>query len=79
MNKEISKEMMNRAWLRNNYLWKRSDENGRKYSKQQNYGVSLLTKTKGKLCSSLDEKNITDNEKVWKTMKPFLSDKLLLI
>ena len=54
---------------------KRSDENRKKYSKQRNYCVSLLRRTKIKYYSSFDEKIITDNKKFWRTVKPFLSDK----
>ena len=53
----------------------RSDENKRKYSKQRNYCVSLLRKTKKNYYNNLNEKKITDNQSFWKTVKPFLSDK----
>ena len=46
MNKELSKEIMRTTRLWNNFLRNRSDENKRKYSKQRNYCVSLLRKTK---------------------------------
>ena len=75
MNKELSKAIMNRTRLRNVYLRKRPNENRKKYSKQRNYCISLLRRTKRKYYSSLDEKNITDNKKFWKTVKPFLLDK----
>ena len=73
VNKELSKAIMNGRRLRNVYLWKRSDENRKKYSNQRNYCVSLLRRTKRKC--SLDEKSITDitdNKKFWITVKPFL-------
>ena len=75
MNKELSKAVMKRTRLTNVYLRKRSDENRKKYSKQRNYCVSLLRRTKRKHYCSIDEKSITDNKKFWKTVKPFLSDK----
>ena len=75
MNKEVSKEIMPRIRLRNNFFRKRSDENKWKYSKQRNYCVSLLRKTKKNYCNNLNEKKITDNKTFWKTVKPFLSDK----
>ena len=74
-NKERSKEIMRRTRLRNNFLRNRSDENKRKYSKQRNYCVSLLRKTKKNLYSNLNEKKITDNKSSWKTVKPSLSYK----
>ena len=66
---------MNRTRLRNVYLRKRSDENRKKYSKQRNFCVSLLRRTKRKYYSSLVEKSITDNKEFWRTVQPFLSDK----
>ena len=59
MNKELSKAILNRKRLRNVYLRKRSDENRKRYSKQRNYGVSLLRRTKRKYCSSLDKTGVT--------------------
>ena len=75
MNKELPKVIMNRTMLRNVYLKKRLDENRKKYSKERNYCVSLLRRTKQKCYSYLDEKGITNNKKFWRTIKPFLSDK----
>ena len=75
MNKELSKEIMHRTRLWNNFLRNRSDENKRKYSKQRKYCVSLLIKTEKNYYSNLKEKNITDTKTFWKTVKSFLSDK----
>ena len=75
MNKKLSKVIMHRARLRNNFLRNRSDENKRKYSKQRNYCVSLLRKTKKNYCSNLIENKITYNKTFCKIVKPFLSDK----
>ena len=49
----------------------------RRYSKQENYCVSLLKKAKKIYCNNLNEKKITDNKILRKTVKPFLSDKTL--
>ena len=75
MNKELSKAVMNRTRLRNVYLRKTSDENRKKYSKQRNYCVSLLRRTKRNYYSSLDAKSVTGNKTFWRNVKPFLSDK----
>ena len=40
MNKELSKQIIHRTRLRNNFLRNRFDEYKRKYSKHQNYCVS---------------------------------------
>ena len=53
MNKDVLKEIMHRTLLRNNFVRNRSDENKRKYFKQQSYCVSLLRKTKKTYYSDL--------------------------
>ena len=75
MNMELSKAIMDRTRFRNNFLKHRTDENRKKYSKQRNYCVSLLRKSKRTYYGNLNEKEVTDNRKLWKTVKPFLSDK----
>ena len=77
MNKKtISKEIMKRTRLRNQFLKNRTYENKTRYTKQRNYCVSLLRITRTQYYSNLDEKNVTDNKAVWKTVKPFHSDKI---
>ena len=77
INKTLSKEVMKRTRLRNKFLKDRNDCNKRELSKQRNYCVSLLRKSKKVYYSNLDEKKVTDNKTFWKTIKPFLSDKLV--
>ena len=60
---------MNRKRIRKVYLRKRSDENRKKYSKQRNYCVSLLRRTKRNYYSNLDAKSVTDNKTFWRTVK----------
>ena len=77
INKTLSEEItMHMTRFCNKYLRNKIDENKKKYTKQRNYCVSLLRKSKREYYSSLDVKNITDNKTFWKTVKPFLSDKL---
>ena len=76
MKKTLSKTIMHRTRFRNKYLRNKTDKNKKKYTKQRNYCVSLLRKSKRQYCRSRDVKNITDNKTFWKTVKPFLSDKL---
>ena len=66
---------MKRSRLRNNFLKIRTRENKILYTKQRNYCISLLTKYKKKY---LNEKDILDNKLFWKTIKPSLSDKLMI-
>ena len=75
MNKEVSKAIMERSRLKNKFLRVKSEENKMLYKKQRNYCVSLVKKTKREYYSNLKIKDVTDNKKFWKTVKPFLSDK----
>ena len=56
MNKNISKEILKRTRFQNQFLKNRTDENKIRYTKQRNYCVSLLKKTKTQYYSILDEK-----------------------
>ena len=76
MNKVLSKEIMTRNRLRNKLLKERSEENKKKCSKQRNYCVSLLKKSKSDYFGNLNDKNINDDKIFWKTIKPFLSHKV---
>ena len=69
---------MKRTRFRNQFLKNRIDETKTRYIKQRNNCVSLLRKTKTQHYSSLDEKNVTDNKALWKTVKPLLSGKIRL-
>ena len=71
--KELSKEIMKRSTLRNNFLRKKTDETRKLYIKQRNKRVPLLKKAKKEYYKNLDEKNVIDNKKFWKTVKPLLS------
>ena len=75
MNRALSKEVMTRKRLRNNFLKDRSEENKRKYSKQRNYCASLLRKSKSLYFEDLNEKKISDNKTYWKIIYPFYSIK----
>ena len=73
--KELSRKVMKRSRLRNNFLRKKTEETRKLYVKQRNKCVSLLKKAKKEYYQNLDEKNVIDNKKFWKTVKPLLSDK----
>ena len=76
MHLSFSKEIMKRTSFRNQFLKNRTDENKSRNTRQRNYFVSLLRKRKTQYYRNLDEKNVTDNKAFWKTVKPFLSDKI---
>ena len=77
MNKTLSKEIMKRTTLRNKFLKERTDESKKRYALQRNYCVSLLKKAKKNYYDNLNEKDVSDNKTFWKTVKPFLSDKIV--
>ena len=77
MNKTLSKEIMKRTKLRNKFLKERTHESKKRYTSQRNYCVSLVKKTKKNYYNSLHEKGVSDNKTFWKTVKPFLSDKIV--
>ena len=60
--------------LKKNFLRKKTEETRKLYVKQRNKCVSLLKKAKKEYYQNLDEKNVIDNKKFWKTVKPLLSD-----
>ena len=68
---------MRRTKLCNKFLKERTDESKKRYTSQRNYCVSLLKKTKRNYYNSLNEKDVSDNKTFWKTVKPFLSDKIV--
>ena len=76
MNNEISKSMITRTRLRNRFLKNRSNRNRDLFRQQRNSCLSLLRKSKKDYFSNLNEKQITDNKRFWKTVKPFLSNKV---
>ena len=76
MNNEICKAIMTRTGLRNRFLKSRSNRNRDLFRKQRNLCVCLLRKFKKDYFSNLNEKQITNNKRFWKTVKPFLSNKV---
>ena len=71
MNRALSKEIMTRTRLQNNFLKDRSEENKRKYSKQRNYCVSLLRKSKSEYFGNLNEKKSAITKHFGKPLSPF--------
>ena len=75
MTKQLSKEIMKRLRLRNNFLRNRTEENKILYNRQRNYCVSLLRKSRRGYYENLNITNVTDGKLFWKSVKPLLSDK----
>ena len=61
--KMMSKFIMERAHLRNNFLKNPNVVSKLSYTKQRNFCVSLLRKVKREYFANLNKKNITDNRK----------------
>ena len=74
--KDVSKAIMLRTKLGNQFLKKRTLEAGTKCNKQRNICVSLVKKAKRNYYENLDQKDVNDNKKVWATVKPLFSDKI---
>ena len=74
--KDVSKAIMLRTKLRNQFLKKRTLQARTKYNKQRNICVSLVKKAKQNYYENLDLKDINDNKKFWATVKPLFSNKI---
>ena len=61
-NKELSGTHKKRTQLRNLFPKKRSNQNKKLYSKQRNFCVSLLRKTKRRHYANLNHKDIADRQ-----------------
>ena len=61
MTKDLSKNMK-RSRLRNKYLKNNNEENRKLHTKQRNYCVFLLRKTKTTCYENLDERKSSDNK-----------------
>ena len=69
---------MKRTKLRNNFLKNRAGEkkiHGKKIHQAKKLLCITIKKSKAQLFNGDNEKNITDNRKLWKTFKAMLSSK----
>ena len=83
MTKTLRKAIMDRSRLKNIYIRKRNVKNWENYKKQRGFCVDLLRKIKTEYFKNLNVKDLSDNRKFWKTIKPYFnkglnSNKLLL-
>ena len=63
--------------LKNVYLKTRNSKNWENYKKERNFYTNLLKKTKSEHFCNLNIKELNDNKKFWKKIKPLFSDKSL--
>ena len=75
MNKTLFKAVMTRSRLQNKFIKNPNQNNSDNYKKYRNYCTGLFRKEKRSYYSNIDIKNITDNRKFWKTIKPLFSEK----
>ena len=76
MTKALKKAIMKRSELESKYVKNKASQNLRSFKKQRNFCSKLYKKERKKYYERLDLNNVTDNKKFWKTVKPFLSDKV---
>ena len=76
MTKALKKAIMKRTKTRNKYLKNNTLENKNDYKRMRNFCVSLVKKSKKEYYNNINTKNIIDNKKFWKTVKPMFSDKV---
>ena len=63
---------MHRSRLKNIYISiTEMIKNWKNYKKQRNFCVDLLGKTKTEYFKNLNVKDLSDNRKFWKTIKPY--------
>ena len=74
MTKALRKAIMARSLLKNAYLKTRNSKNWGNYKKQRKFCTNLLKKTKKEYFRNLNIKDLNDNKKFWKKIKPFFSD-----
>ena len=65
------KAIMKRSALENKFYKSKSLEDKQAYKKQRNYCNRLFKREKRNYFNNLSLKEITDNKKFWKTVKPF--------
>ena len=77
MTKTLKKATMHGSKFKNIYNKKRTNDNWTNYKKQRNLCVNLLRKTKADYFQNLNIRDLSDNKKFWKTIKPYFTNKRL--
>ena len=75
MTKALRKAIMTRSRLKSIYLKNQNTTNWNNYKSQHNFCTNLLRKTKRDYFRNLNMRELNDNKKFWKRIKPFFSDK----
>ena len=77
MNNALSKVIIVGTKLKNTYLKNRSTESKESFTMQRNCCVLFCEKSKRDYYNNLTKKNICDNGKFWKVVKPLLSYRIV--
>ena len=70
MKRTLSKAIMTRSKLKRKYNLDRTTISFENYKNQRNICVNLTRKNKTQYLNNTDVKNVTDNQKFWKTIRP---------
>ena len=70
MNKVLRKAIVTRSKLKRRYNLDRTNINFEKYKKLRSLCIDRLRKSKKQYFNNIDPKNITNNKKFWKTIRP---------
>ena len=75
MTKTLRKAIVHRSKLKNIFHKTRAKEDWNNCKKQRNFCVNLLRNTMKDYFQKLNIKDLADNKKFWKTIKPFFNNK----
>ena len=75
MIKQLCKAIIHRSRLKNSFNKYRTPKTWDSYKKQHNFCVNFFRKSKKEYFQNINVKDINDNKKFWKTIKPFFSNK----
>ena len=75
LTKTLRKAIMTRSRLQNRYYKTNLVEDKEHFKKHKNYCNRLYEKERKKYHSNINLQNIIENKLIWKTVKPFLTDK----
>ena len=74
MMKTLHKAIIKWSELASKYHKTKNTKDYNNYKKQRNFCSKLYKKERRKFCNNLNIKDITNNKKFWKTLKPLVSD-----
>ena len=73
--KQLRKAIMHRSRFKNVFNKNHTPKTWDTYKNQRNFCVNFLGKTKKEYFENINVKDVNNNKKFWKTIKPFFSNK----